>query len=110
MKFIIDPTNSFNIGEGTINDILGILPLWVSEIPEDEDLKNGLEEAYGMGSLYSMTGGLVEEEGTYIYPSDPELKPLVRCDRVNETYYQYHYGIISIVYKDGRDTFVTRMD
>jgi len=109
-NFILDPTDSYDVDGYMLEELLGMLPYWVKETPEDEGLRESLEAKYGMGALFDMKGGVVKEDGTYCYPEDPNLAPYCKCERRNETYFQYDYGIIAIVYKDGRETFVSRLD
>ena len=40
---------------------------------------------------------------------DPDLYPLAKIERGDETFYQYQYGLVAIVQKDG-SSFCTRMD
>lgn len=91
-------------------EVLGIPPHWALN-PEffHLPLKEALEIQYGFGSLIEIEGGSVTADGTYLYPGDPPLKPLIEIGRGDETYYQYDYAIIAIVQKSG-ETFVTRMD
>ena len=91
-------------------DVLGLPPHWaLNPFFFHMPLKEALEIQYGFGSLIEMNGGTVTDEGTYLYPDDPPLEPLIKIERGDETYYQYDYAIIAIVQKSG-ETFVTRMD
>jgi len=84
------------------------LPLhWVIAWDGVGSLKEYLKGCYGMPML-AMTGGSIAENGTYSYPEDPDLQPLVKVEMESCTYYQYHYGIVAIVTSEG--TFVCRMD
>jgi len=106
-----DPNNKHShIDEATIDELVGILQYWVVATLEDSDLIKGLEDKYGFGKLYHMNGGVVDEDGAYSYPEDPTLHPIMKLERTNETAYIYYHAIVSIVYKDGRKPFISRMD
>lgn len=112
-KTELDPTGAFGVTEDNLMsavEMLGMIPHWILTIEEGADVKEKLAELYGFGELCFMFGGEVGADGGYSYPEDPDLPPLAKWDREQETIYQYSYGIVAIVYKDGRDTFVVRMD
>lgn len=109
MRALINPTERLSVSE-LANIDLGILPYWVARVADGDNLIKGLEEQYGFGSLYSMEGGHITIDGVYKYPEDPDLYPVALIERRDEIVYFYKYGIIAIVYNDGRKTFVTRMD
>ena len=106
-----DPSKKHpTMDEATIDEYCAILPYWVNNTPDGVDLVESLTTQYGFGTMLAMKGGIVSSTGTYSYPKDPDLYPLLRIDRVHETVFIYHYGIVSILYKDGRPSYTTRMD
>ena len=118
MEITIDPNKEHTELDHTyIKELCGLIPIWLIDIPETSDVKQGLENCYGFGKLFKMTGHTTSKDGTYTYPvyeedyqEDNILHPLIKYDRMYETIYQYHYGIITIVTKDKSETFTTRMD
>jgi len=92
-------------------EVLGFPPHWaLNQEFFHMPLKEALETQYGFGRLIEIEGGSVDlVNGHYLYPGDDRLKPLIKIERGDETYYQYDYAIIAIVQKSG-ETFVTRMD
>lgn len=109
-RSFVDPLDKFHhMTDNEIYQTLGALPYWVineqyMEIP----LKEALDKQYGFG-LYKSTGQTIEKDGTYKFPGDPNLYPLIKIERKDEIFYQYLYGMVVFVNKDGT-TFVTRMD
>ena len=120
MEITIDPNKEHTELDHTyIKELCGLIPIWLIDIPETSDVKQGLENCYGFGKLFKMTGHTTLSNGTYIYPVFNEdeckceaeiLHPLIKYDRKQEIIYQYHYGIITIVPKDKSESFTTRMD
>ncbi len=111
---IINPTSMLNdalLDPITLENLVGFIPTWLQNIDEEEDLVDGLTGAYGFGELYRMEGTIMDN-GTYksSYKGDPDLYPIVQINRKHEIVYIYSYGIVSIVYKDDRSAFITRMD
>ncbi len=109
-KYMIDPLNKYpHVSEENLIATLGFIPGWAlnSEF-EDKPLKEALDVQYGFG-LYEMTGSTIEEDGTWKYPEDPDLFPILELKRGNETLYQYEHGLVAIVQEDG-SSFCTRMD
>ena len=107
---LIDPSKKFeNLNKSDLMMSLGYIPGWVvNQEFFEKPLKEALDLQYGFG-MFEMTGGEVTEDGVYKYPQDPDLYPLIKITRGEETLYQYQYGIVAIVQKDG-SAFVTRMD
>ena len=105
----LETNKEFNLDQYEVINILGYIPGWLGNIEfKDMTAKEALKEQYNFG-LFEMKGGEVTEDGTFKYPGDPDLKWIAKITRKDETIYQYYYGIIAIIDKDG-NTFVTRMD
>jgi len=111
IKMTIDPLDKFEdlYNDEQIYNLLGTLPYWTIN-PDylDKPLKEALDSQYGFG-LFEATGQTITKDGIYQYPEDPDLYPLIKIVRHDETFYQYQYAMVAIVQKDG-NTFVTRMD
>lgn len=110
LEYQIDPLNKYShISEYDLTQMLGYIPGWAAN---GEFLSSPLQEAldkqYGFG-LFEMTGGKVLEDGTFVYPGDPDLYPLFKLIRDKETLYQYPSAIVIIIKEDGT-SFCTRMD
>lgn len=107
-----DPTNAFpGVPTFRLIGLSGIiLDMIMDETDDDLPLREKLHNAYTHGGgLFEMKGGLVEEDGTYLYPGDPPLAPAFKLIRDDETFYMYQHAIIAIVQEDG-SAFVSRMD
>lgn len=88
---------------------LGLLPYWVlNDAYFHLPLREAMEDQYQF-PLYEIDGGEVDADGTFYYPDDPPLHPLIRIERLGEVFLQYHYGMVAFIDKDGQ-SFVTRMD
>ncbi len=110
VKCTIDPLNKHsNVQEENLIRTFGFIPQWAlnSEF-EDKPLKEALDIQYGFG-LYELTDTKIKDDGTWKYPGDPDLFPILKLKRGNETLYQYNYGLVAIVQEDG-SSFCTRMD
>lgn len=110
MFLIIDPNKKYKQADpDALRDAMGILPLWVDD-QDPRPAKEQFEEKYQFG-CFPMTGGTVDEEGTFWYPGDPPMPPIGKIERSQETVYFYQYAIVATVQKDeDRTLFMTRMD
>lgn len=110
IEFTVDPLFKFtDYTEEEILTSLGFLPEWVINSEYfDKPLVKALDEQYGYG-LYESSSGSVTEDGIFQYPNDPDMYPLIKIQRGDETFYQYLYGMVSIVQKDG-SSYITRLD
>ena len=114
LRVIIDPTNHYDVDEHALVEACGFLPLWaVHHELFNMPVKDAMEYAYrkqaGVPELFPMTGGQVDENGVYHYPEDPDLNPLMKIERMDETMWIYPYGIVCFENFDD-STFITRMD
>ncbi len=88
---------------------LGLIPDWLSNDNYSElTATKALSEQYVFG-INEIKESIVTEDGIMKYPGDPDLYPIAKITRKEEVVYQYWYGIIAIIDKDG-NSFVTRMD
>jgi len=119
-QYEIDPTGHFTdhisnpdqlmFANSNLFEACGFIPEWVINDRDHDDLniKDMLETHYPYG-MFEMDKSVVDPDGTYHYPQDPDMFPLIKMKRGEETLYQYQHGIVAIVQKDG-SSFVTRMD
>ena len=115
IEIIIDPLKKFtNHSHVEIYDTLGYLPSWViNEEYFDKDLFTALDAQYCCG-LYESDFVTISEDGVYKYKDDqggedPELYPLIKITRGKEIFYQYKYGLVSII-NENKESFNARMD
>jgi len=106
----IDPLNYYGLVPAIrLVDACGLIPGWVgNEAFSDQDMKTALDKQYGYG-LHEMTGSTITEEGVHSYPEDPDMYPLIKMERKDETLFMYESAIVAIRQADGT-MFVTRMD
>jgi hypothetical protein len=109
MEYITDPLNKFrHVNPHMMNNLLGLIPYWINFLDE-RSFKDQVEEKYGFGPLHRWSpAGKISEEGVYSSSGDPDLYPLAKWVRGDETVYLYEYAIIAFVTPE--DTFVTRVD
>lgn len=106
-KFVVDPTNSFaGVPVNRLVDACGFIPYWI-DVTDERSFQQQIDDNYGFG-LFEIHGSKIAEDGTYIYPNDPDLKPYLKWERPGETAYMYAHALMSFI-KDGK-TFVTRVD
>lgn len=112
-ELAIDPNNKFpGVEQARILEACGLIPGWIMDWTlnhsEDLPLKDYLDQTYGFG-LYAMgEKTTIDPDGTYHYPEDPDLHPLISFTTPLGTLYMYQYAIVAIPTEDG--LFVTRMD
>jgi hypothetical protein len=103
-------TNHPTLSRETIVDLCGLLPGFIGNIGEEQDIVEGLTEQYGFGELMPLSGTIVDTIYVSPYAEDSKLKPLVQLKVATASIYIYFYGILAIVYDDDRDTFISRLD
>lgn len=93
-----------------LSGMLGFLPIWVADGGiRGLDAQEALTRAYPFPT-YEMDGEITDD-GTYLYPEDPPLRPLATMRRSDEgeTIYFYPHAMVGVVKANG-DQWVTRMD
>lgn len=108
MKIEINPTGNDTTQKEFIQSLLGMIPFWLDN-SEEETAFNALKSQYLYGFMSESKDTEIEEDGTYLYPGDPPIYPIVKITRGKETVYIYHYGLVAIVQPNG-DSYATRMD
>jgi len=107
---IVDPLNKFpHINPDDIVRSLGLIHGWAIHADDYSGFKECLLDHYGQFYGGPLRGGIVNEEGYYVYPEDPDLVPLAGWEHDGETLYQYQYGIVAVISADGSQ-WITRMD
>jgi len=107
---IIDPLDEFsNYGVEAINDNLGLIPGWLNDIQfRKVNAKVTLMAFYQFG-FDKIDEVKIDEEGRWNFSGDPILFPIAKHERGDEIIYQYIYGLVAIIDKNG-NSFCTRMD
>ena len=111
LMYKFDPLNKLpDTPDEVISEACGILPLWLVNAPDDEKMLDTFKREYQFPFSES-TGGKLDTDGTYLYPEDPPLYPLLMVYKpsTKETYYQYSYAWVAIEQEDG-STYFTRLD
>jgi len=106
----IDPLGKFSqTSEKSIIEACGIIPYWIVNGDHDKKIMDIFREKYSFG-IHEMTGATILNNGTYLYPEDPPLYPLIRLHRGGEVMFQYDHAIVAVTRPDTGETFITRMD
>ena len=111
-ELIIDPTHSYTHAEPQhILEVMGYLPQWLDEgLSLGEDCQTALTSRYsyysGPSSIKELT---FEMDGSYTYPGDEKVAPLLTLKREDETLHFYPHAFVVVIKSDG-DTWMTRMD
>ena len=114
MNMKVDPLNHYRLQGATVDELLGtcgILPHWaVTASPEGDNFKEAMIKNY---SFYfgPMEGGTLHPDGSYEYPGDPVLYPILSFEHpdINDKLFIYEYGMVGAYANDGT-TWMTRMD
>jgi hypothetical protein len=104
----VDPTKEFK-GISPSNLLDYCTPIIAMLDREGESLREGIENNYHFFSGWQEGGFEVDEDGTYRFPEDRPLKPMVLVEKFGEVAYIYEYAIVVIVDKDGNKMY-TRVD
>jgi hypothetical protein len=110
-----DPTGTFTgIKHNKLLAACGLLPYFVQEAalsgPLDAtDTMEVLKECYGFPAA-EMSGGKVTKDGTYQYPDEPDMAPMVsfKIDATDTEVLVYQLAIVAV--RDSETTLITRMD
>lgn len=113
----LDPTESFT-GVPTVNLInaCGLIPAWIQEAAvieeqyQPESLWDFVAECYGFPMTEMPEGSTVDADGTYRYPGDPALAPLIKWATDKEFIFMYQYAIMAFVSRETGKIRVTRVD
>ncbi len=115
-----DPLGAFSGIKGTkLQEACGLIPYFIQEAALSDPLDateafDMLLESYGYGGSDMLPEGAGEvlEDGTFVYPEDPDLAPMVSFviqgekDTIEILVFQYGY----VVVRDKANTHMTRMD
>ena len=111
MNIEIDPLEKYAgvISQRDIISMCGFIPEWVAyEDNQDLSFMEVFKKEYQFGFLGDLNA-TITKDGVWKYEGDPDLYPLIKIEKENETMYQYNYGLVSVVNKDGT-THTIRMD
>ena len=86
----------------------GMLYPWLIQGTQDS-MKDRLITAYPF-YIGEMKGGTLNEDGSYQYPGDPDLHALVKFETDIELCFVFEYGMVGVINKDTKETWMTRMD
>jgi len=109
----IDP-NEVHIKKGasyqTLAEACGVLPLWaLAGMGEGITMRKSCLTHYQFP--VSKMGGVIDENGVYLYPEDPPLYPYIKMTIGKETAYFYDHAMIGFVHpEDKEEQYVVRMD
>ena len=107
-------TNAFpEYDKHQLNEMLGLLPLWVAEHvcnDDNTDIVQFMTDRYGFGKLYKFDGG-VDQGGRYITrkEDDADLPYMGKMITKHGYAYFYEYAIVALPQPNG-EYFITRMD
>ncbi len=114
----IDPLRKFEaVKANRLFEATGLIPYFVNEAKmceqEDctpEELMEVMLEAYGFGMSGNMLdhGGEILADGTYEYPEDEPLYPMVEFRLQTCSVYVYQHALVAVVGDDSK--VMTRMD
>ena len=77
--------------------LAGIVPNWIEYHEDLHEMSELIEEVLGEYGfpISEMKGGTLYPDGTYDYPSDPELKPNMVITVTAGRIYSYDHGMFS---------------
>jgi hypothetical protein len=106
---VIDPLGQFKgVKVGALLDALGILPMWLSEINDNENIMQEMKNRYQYGT--NEMGGEVTPAGVYRYPDDPDLFPIATVTIKDKTAIFYEYSMFSVLDNNTGKSATVRMD
>lgn len=113
-EVLLDPHDAFkSVPTESLTTACGLIPGFVfCEAGSTLSLAERCQKHYQFG-LIPMLGGEVDLDGTYRYPEDPPLHPLLRIRDLtlseDQAMFIYEHAIVSFV-TGGEETLVVRMD
>lgn len=110
MNIIMDPQNKHKDLDGqTFLNSIGLIPSFIDESLEYDELVKTALEAYGMNCC-QMTGNTISEELVMSYPGDPDLYLIALLITKSTDVVIYQCGIVSFISKDRTKKKTYRMD
>jgi hypothetical protein len=109
-RFVIDPTGHFksrNVATRKLVEATGFLPAFA--LGKEDTIAENLAENYAFFNDWSVGESNVSENGTFYYPGDPPLAPIMLIAQGTEKIYIYEHAIVARV-EDGNYVGHTRMD
>lgn len=107
-----DPLGKYpHLEKAQIVEALGILPVWACDKRPEEGFEDCFKRCYDfwMGDIGGETE--IAEDGTYSYPDDPDMYPVLRLWDGEEEVLFYPHALVAIrTIGSEYPAFVTRMD
>ena len=116
MMVTIDPLDKFeNIDNHKLFEACGLIPLFAADAYMDkhdtaEAVYKAMTASYGFGEYRFEGEGSVTGGGTYQYPEDPDLHPLVLLQSPENPVEVFIYQHAILAIRDGDTTIIGRMD
>ncbi len=108
---ILDPADKFlHVSPVDIEASLGLIMGWATYADDYSGFQECLLEHYGEFYGGPLTDGHITDEGSFVYPGDPESYPLAKWETAGEVMYQYQHAMVAVVNKATGDQWITRMD
>lgn len=109
LRFVVDPTDSYtDVDPIRLVEACGLIPYWI-DVTDDRSFQQQVDDSYGFGLYpWNLSKTTIDEDGTYHYEGDPDMKPYMKWERDGEVAFMYQSAIMSFI-KDG-EVFVTRVD
>jgi hypothetical protein len=82
-------------------EALGNIPYWLDEDDPDPAWKQIDKNYHHGGGWHSFDGFIHRGEYVLVYPGDPNMSPLARCQLRDEAVVFYRYSWVGIFQKDG---------
>lgn len=116
MEIYVDPHNKYSLTLDQTIEACGFLLPWALDWFHEASplpLSEYLQQAYGFPSPHHK-GATIDSIGTFLYPDDPPLSPIIKLTFEREdtlsTLYIYPYALIAIQDAPTTSFFITRMD
>ena len=102
-----DPLGKYpGIPKARLADACGLLPHFV--LTDDAPILANLEACYQFG-IHENQRAMIDPDGMYHYPGDPDMAPFAVVRKGTERMFIYPNGVVAILGDDG-SAFVTRLD
>lgn len=109
-KVTLDPTGYYlkrKVPYDNIIDACGVLMAWGWDAVQADDAITKMTDFYPY-PCSGLKNVIVRADGTYLYPGDPAMHPLMSVTSDTAEVFVYEHAMVAI--RQGDKTFVTRMD
>jgi hypothetical protein len=111
-KVEMDPLHKYpHLDPDDMMESLGVLPIWARDKRPQESYEDCFKRCYDfwIGDIGGETE--IAEDGTYSYPDDPDMFPVMRMWDEKEEVFFYPHALVAIrTIGSEYPAFVTRMD